>query len=711
MKKNIKKTLSYLLLISIFVTATLHGAEEDFTHAPGHTRVLQVPRIDTTQKNFIETVEESDRPGDQGPVTAGIKIDGKLNEPMWDLAAIATDFWVSNQERPPTDQTEVLVMMDENNIYFGFRVYESVRDSIQAVQTVRDVGLSYDDTVSVEIDSFFNRRDISKFSVNAIGTQDDDIAGGRSSKIEWKGDWYAATTRTGGGWSAEFAIPLSILNYHEGQSTFGVNFSRYQNRTKEKSYWADVTPQGLEEEMGQLTGLELPPSSAKKNWTFMPYILAGKNIPDKRGKVQNELVTGGMNVRYQPRPDLTGMLSLYPDFSQVEEAVTDISFSYSEKFVPDNRPFFIEGDDYFGEDQYFYSNRVPDFNIGGKSFGRLGKTQFGVLATSAYDNQYDIVARSLQELDDTHQAFMQMVASEQPELDNFLAVAQFSGRQKSGLKYSTDVAITDTKRKISDPSIPEGTGSQFAGSLGWASNYWYVDFKADRYDDTYFPKNGRLDDELPGTHAVGASAGYYREQTGSFWKSVDSYIGYKYRETNSGELQSRSPYLSVNLEFNNEMRFGLYAQEGPYRPTEDEPGEFKDFLYDDQYYSTSLDFNTRSSRFAYGIKYDWGNLSSGDYKYTKGYMWWRPIDTIYLRLETERTELFGVYEQSVLVGSWDVTPQSSLATRYINGGGEHSFRLAYGRRARKGFDIFAVYNKEPDSDAEFSIKFVYTIKK
>jgi hypothetical protein len=92
-------------------------------------------------------------------------------------------------------------------------------------------------------------------------------------------------------------------------------------------------------------------------------------------------------------------------------------------------------------------------------------------------------------------------------------------------------------------------------------------------------------------------------------------------------------------------------------------------------------------------------------------VWWRPIDTVYLRLETERTELFGDYEQSILVGSWNITAQSSVATRYINSEGEDSFRLAYGRRARKGVDIFAVYDKEQGSDVEYSIKFVYTIKK
>ena len=97
--------------------------------------------------------------------------------------------------------------------------------------------------------------------------------------------------------------------------------------------------------MGQLTGLVLPSTNGKKAWTFMPFVLAGKNIPNKRGDVKDTLVTGGIDMRYQPRRDLTGLIALNPDFSQVEQAVTDISFSYSQKTVDDNRPFFVEGTD------------------------------------------------------------------------------------------------------------------------------------------------------------------------------------------------------------------------------------------------------------------------------------------------------------------------------------------------------------------------------
>ena len=48
--------------------------------------------------------------------------------------------------------------------------------------------------------------------------------------------------------------------------TIGLNVSRYQNRTREWSYWADVTPQKLPEEAGHLAGLRLSKSKSPAPW-------------------------------------------------------------------------------------------------------------------------------------------------------------------------------------------------------------------------------------------------------------------------------------------------------------------------------------------------------------------------------------------------------------------------------------------------------------
>jgi len=661
---------------------------------PGHQRSLAIPRIDDTKD-----------PAATSPV-----IDGALDDAAWQQASKTDGFWNSSQNRQPTNQTEVFVMMDDKNMYFAFRAYDDDPEAIQATRTVRDSGLGYDDSITIQLDSFFNRRDISKFSINPLGTQSDEPAGGRSSKIEWKGDWQGAATRTDYGWEAEVAIPFSILNFDENATRMGVNFKRYQSRTREYTYWADVTPRSLDEEMGQLYGLTLPSLQEKKVWSFMPFVLAGTNIPDKDGEVQDALITAGVDIRYQPRPDLTGMLALNPDFSQVEDAIADISFNYNERRVDDNRPFFVEGRDFFSadndDDRYFYSNRVPDFDAGAKSFGRAGRTQYGVLATTAADDRVDFTGRTLFEVNDTNSAIATLVTTQQSDFDNTLAVAQFNGRQPSGLQYSVDAAFSETTNVLDLEEAPEGKGNHYAGSLGWSGDYWYVNGGADKYETSYFPANALLEDDLPGTEGVAMTTGLYREVSHPIVRTIDTYVGAKYRKTEAGQKQQEKVYVSGSVEFTNDTRIGLFAEDGPYRPVSDERGVFEDEINDDRFYGFNLDFNTRSSKFSGGLQHDRGDLGGGPYRYYLGYVWWRPVQPLYINLSAERTDSFGVNDQLVLVSSWDITPQNALAGRYIYSDGENIYRLAYSYRPRKGLDIFAVYDTNTLEDYEFSVKVV-----
>jgi hypothetical protein len=598
--------------------------------------------------------------------------------------------------------------MDDSYLYFGFRLYDDKPEAIQSTTTVRDVGLGYDDSITVALDTFFNRRDISTFSLNPRGTQSDEFAKGRSSKIEWKGDWSGAATRTGYGWSAEFAIPFAILNYDSGETRFGANFIRYQSRTKEYSYWADVTPQALNEEMGQLTGLVLPASNGGRAWTFMPYVLAGKDIPNKRGKVKDTLATGGIDMRYQPRRDLTGLIALNPDFSQVEQAVTDISFSYSAKPVTDNRPFFVEGKNYFGlKNEYFYSNNVPDFNAGAKGFGRLGRTQFALLTTEAPQDRYDFAGRALYEIGESNSVSTMLINSKRQNFNNLFALAQFGGRQTYGLNYALDAAFTNTS-DVSNPTTPQGTGSHVYGSLGWKWDYVSVAGTADKYDTDYFPADALLDSDLPGTKGASLTTAYYQEMSHPLWHVVEASIGANYRKTDAGMQQQQKTFGSGSVEFNNDMRVTLYAEVGPYRPVSNTRGVFQSKTNDDRYYSISTDFNTRSNRYSGGLEYDWGDLGGGSYEYYAAYGWWRPVYPVYLSLSAERADSFGTSDQVVFVSSWNVTPEHAVAGRYIYTNDVKYYRLAYAHRPRRGLDIFAVYDDDTTKAAEFSIKVVKT---
>jgi len=196
--------------------------------------------------------------------------------------------------------------------------------------------------------------------------------------------------------------------------------------------------------------------------------------------------------------------------------------------------------------------------------------------------------------------------------------------------------------------------------------------------------------------------------THPLWRVVEAYFGEKYRETDDGQQQRRKTFGSGSVEFNNEVRVTLSADYGPYRPVTSTRGDFASTTNHDRYYSVQTDFNARSTWYSSGLEYDWGKLGGGSYDYYSAYAWWRPVKPVYLNLTAERVDSFGTNDQVVFVSSWAITPEHSVACRYIYTDDVKYYRLAYGHRPRKGLDIFAVYDDNSTKAAEFSLKIVKT---
>ena len=191
-------------------------------------------------------------------------VDGRIVEAEWTLADAATDFWVSEWQQPPTDQTRVVVLYDDTTLYLAVTCLDAQPNRIRAAQVTRDAAPGLDDRVTVDLDPSHNHRSVSRFTVTARGTPSDALAGGRAARAGWKGTWKAAAQRTPSGWTAELAIPLAQLALSPDADTIGMNVSRYQHRTREWSYWADITPQKLPKRPGTspACGCRRPPRRA-----------------------------------------------------------------------------------------------------------------------------------------------------------------------------------------------------------------------------------------------------------------------------------------------------------------------------------------------------------------------------------------------------------------------------------------------------------------
>src|SRR3954471_4440566 len=102
-------------------------------------------------------------------IEADATIDGTLNEPVWQQAAVLTGFsQFSPQDGiPAADSTQVLVWYSPTAIHFGIRAFEA-HGAVHATLADRDKIYS-DDNIQIFLGTFHDRRQAMVFGVNPLG--------------------------------------------------------------------------------------------------------------------------------------------------------------------------------------------------------------------------------------------------------------------------------------------------------------------------------------------------------------------------------------------------------------------------------------------------------------------------------------------------------------------------------------------------------------
>ena len=130
--------------------------------------------------------------GDVPPHTRGIptidairvsiapEVDGRLDDEAWRRAVRITRFVQRSpiEGAPATEDTEVYLAYDSDNLYFAVYAHYSDNTLIRANRSDRDQ-LERDDTFNVYIDPFMDQQRAYLLSVNGYGVQGDAIVGSR----------------------------------------------------------------------------------------------------------------------------------------------------------------------------------------------------------------------------------------------------------------------------------------------------------------------------------------------------------------------------------------------------------------------------------------------------------------------------------------------------------------------------------------------------
>jgi hypothetical protein len=305
------------------------------------------------------------------------EIDGRIDEAAWERAAVASDF-VQLEPRegdPASEATEVRVLYGAEALFVAFRAFDSEPHRIEGQLTRRDQE-SFSDRVHVLIDSYYDHRTAFHFAVNPRGVKQDYYRFNDTQEdVGWDAVWDVATAIDEEGWTAEFKIPYSQLRFAGGEDqTWGINFLRDIARRNESSFWAPISGEdnALVSRFGELRGLRGIERPTRVE--VMPYTLgrlrrAPGDDADPFYQRNEQFGTAGLDLKYGLTSNLTLDVSVNPDFGQVEADPAQVNLSAFETFLPERRPFFIEGASIFSfpvalgdgdgaNESLFYSRRI-----------------------------------------------------------------------------------------------------------------------------------------------------------------------------------------------------------------------------------------------------------------------------------------------------------------------------------------------------------------
>jgi hypothetical protein len=384
------KTAIYLLVLCLFAAAPAASQVAPAPQTGG--RQSAEPEIDyeTAHLSRIATAVRT---------TERIVIDGKLDEPAWELAPPAKDFVqkVPVTGRPESERTEVRFLYDDDNLYFGVFCYDSVPSSIAVNDLEKDFNFRGSDNIQIAFDSLYDRRSAFSFRTNPAGARADAQLIDNAINHDWDVVWDVRTSINEQGWVAEFRVPFKSLRFSsEPKQVWGLNMTRKLIRGNEDTFWSPLPMRyGISRTSlyGTLVGLEnLTPG---RNLKVTPFVTAGstqfRRSPAGAFTSDHDL-DGGVDLKYSVTPSLTFDATYRTDFAQVEVDQQQVNLTRFSLLFPEKRDFFLEnaGTFVFGAGNNlvpFFSRRIGLTDAGtpvpilggGRLTGRTGPYTVGAL--------------------------------------------------------------------------------------------------------------------------------------------------------------------------------------------------------------------------------------------------------------------------------------------------------------------------------------------
>ena len=327
-------------------------------------------------------------------------IDGKLDEEVWQKAAVLKDFYQiqPGDNVPPSKPTEVLIGFDPKFLYIAFKATDEP-DKVRATVAKRD-NIFNDDYVGFMLDTFNDKRKAFEAFFNPLGIQGDGIiteGRGEDFSVDLLMESKGIVHETG--FNVEVAIPFKSLRFEAGKGKlWGAHFFRRIKRLEnELDSWMPFS-RSIDSNLsqaGHLTGLEgisvermielIPSATVSQNSRFVPSFSPTARALDT-GRIVNEPVRLdlGLTAKFIPSSAVTVDLAINPDFAQVEADQLVVTANQRFPiFFPEKRPFFLEGIDIFQTPiTAVHTRAIVDPDVAVKTTGKMGRNTFGLMVAS-----------------------------------------------------------------------------------------------------------------------------------------------------------------------------------------------------------------------------------------------------------------------------------------------------------------------------------------
>lgn len=341
-------------------------------------------------------------------------IDGHLDDKAWEGIAPITTFtqvW-PNDGAPATEDSEVRIAYDRDNLYFAFNFYDRNADQIRASNLQRGGRNSRDDHAYIGIDTYHNGRNAYLFEMNALGTQDDALITDETMNYDsfsWDAVFRSETVINEEGWTLEVAIPFRQLRFPEGEELeFGLMLSRMINRKNERVLWPAIGLQyggssgvlAAASQYGTLKGIKN--IRRGNNIEIKPYVISGAqeirpNLQNEQTEIDYTHDIGG-DLKWGITSNLTLDMTVNTDFAQVEADNVQLNLSRFNLFFPEKREFFLERAGLFEHGnnrsiQTFFSRKIGLSNqilAGARMTGQVGRVSIGALNIETGDKMKEV---------------------------------------------------------------------------------------------------------------------------------------------------------------------------------------------------------------------------------------------------------------------------------------------------------------------------------